>query len=126
MVLTLMKFKLSLTTQGWSLSSRSFCLMPIKDFPKTSTTGNLKFLTHVYLRLFVIINGNCIRKDLDFENIVLTNFNDGIYIGDLIDLVSNKKLSMLNAKEIAFRIIDGDQSSPESLMKLMRLEESGD
>jgi Asp-tRNA(Asn)/Glu-tRNA(Gln) amidotransferase B subunit len=67
-------------------------------------------------RLFVIVNGNCVKKDLDFEDVVLNKFNEGVYIGELIDLVRDKKVSILNAKEIAFKIIDGLKSSPSQLM----------
>jgi len=41
----------------------------------------------VYNWLFMIVNGNCSKKDLDFEYVVLNNFNNGQYIGDLMDLL---------------------------------------
>lgn len=42
----------------------------------------------------------------------MKNFNNGLHVGSLIDFVKEEKLSILNAKEIAFRMIDGDIRSP--------------
>ena len=45
----------------------------------------------------------------------MNNFDGSKKLTDLIDLVQSGKLSLLNAKEIAYIIIDGDQRSPSEI-----------
>lgn len=64
-------------------------------------------------RLYGFIQGNVTKKDLDFNKIVYHNFDRHVKIEKLIDLVTSGKLSPLNAKEVAYIIIDGDLRLPE-------------
>lgn len=50
-----------------------------------SLIGNI--FSIIFFRLFVIIYGNVVKKDLDFSQVVYQNFKEGAYIEELIDLV---------------------------------------
>ena len=66
-------------------------------------------------RLYGFIQGNVTKKELDFESIVKVNFAQGAKIEELIDMVSASQLSLINAKEIAYLIIDGDVRPPAAI-----------
>ena len=70
-----------------------------------------------YLSVFRIyrhILGNCIKKDLDFRNIVLNHFGLKKLV-DLLSLIKDSRISVANGKEIMMRIIDGDQRMPTEI-----------
>ncbi len=58
--------------------------------------------------------GNCIKKDLDFRNIVLNHFGLKKLV-DLLSLIKDSRISVANGKEIMMRIIDGDQRMPTEI-----------
>lgn len=60
------------------------------------------------------ILGNCIKKDLDFRNIVLNHFGLKKLV-DLLSLIKDSRISVANGKEIMMRIIDGDQRMPTEI-----------
>lgn len=66
----------------------------------------------LHIRLYGFIHGNTTKKELDFHQIFTENFDQGKKVESLIDLVSGGKLSLLNAKELAYIIIDGDKRDP--------------
>ena len=52
------------------------------------------------------IQGNCIKKDLEFETIIQEQF--GVKkLNELLGLVQSSQVSQANAKDIMMRIIDG-------------------
>jgi Asp-tRNA(Asn)/Glu-tRNA(Gln) amidotransferase B subunit len=71
----------------------------------------------VFNWLYGFIQGNVTKKELDFHQVIIENFNQTEKIEELIDLVSAGNLSLLNAKEIAYIIIDGDKRSATSIVK---------
>ena len=75
-----------------------------------SSTG--KELSSHHGRLYGFIQGNVTKKELDFENIVKVNFAEGFKIEELIDMVASSQLSLINAKDIAYLIVDGDTRAP--------------
>jgi Asp-tRNA(Asn)/Glu-tRNA(Gln) amidotransferase B subunit len=54
------------------------------------------------------------KKELDFQKILFETFTLR-KLSQIIDLVSSQKLSLINAKEIAYRIIDGEARDPQSI-----------
>ena len=42
----------------------------------------------------------------------MERFDGGKKVGELIDLVSSGELTLLNAKEVMFKIVDGETKSP--------------
>eukprot|EP00347_Sterkiella_histriomuscorum_P014226 403361690 len=75
------------------------------------------FFTHIY--------GNIQKKGLDLLPIINKNFKNGDYVAELIDLVSNEKLSINNAKMIAYKIIDGDLREPLQIAQFENLLSTG-
>jgi len=76
-------------------------------------SGRLNSLVYV-CRVYKHILGNCIKKDLDFEQIVLQNFGSSKLI-DLLSLIKDQKVSVANSKEIMMRIIDNDSRTPTEI-----------
>lgn len=52
--------------------------------------------------------GNVAKKDLDLEETLANNFQNGELLGGLIDLVSSKKVTASIAKDLMYDIIDGE------------------
>ena len=68
----------------------------------------------IFFRIYGIIAGNVTKKELDLQEVLEKKFTSP-KISHLIDLVTSGKLSLLNAKELAYRIIDGDTREPEAI-----------
>lgn len=69
--------------------------------------------------------GNVSKKDLDFMSVLQNNFNQGVLLADLIDLIEvQKKLSASNGKSILYSIIDDKFDHDLSLQDII-LEELG-
>ncbi|CDW85381.1 aspartyl glutamyl-trna amidotransferase subunit b [Stylonychia lemnae] len=75
----------------------------------------------IYNWIFVFVNGQVIKKDLNLFEIIQSNCKDGQYIADLIDLVKTEKLQILNAKDILYRIIDGDGRIPIAIAESLNM-----
>ena len=65
--------------------------------------------------MYGFIHGNIAKKELNFEKIITENFNKNEKIDELIDLVTSGNISLLNGKEIAYIIIDGDKRNPTDI-----------
>lgn len=71
------------------------------------------------------VYGNVSKKDLDFMSVLQNNFNQGVLLADLIDLIEvQKKLSASNGKSILYSIIDDKFDHDLSLQDII-LEELG-
>ena len=57
--------------------------------------------------MYGIISGNVTKKELDLQKVIEEIFTQR-KLSQIIDLVTSSKLSLINAKEIAYRIIDGE------------------
>ncbi len=64
-----------------------------------------------YCRIYGIIAGNVTKKELDLQKVIEETFTQR-KLSQIIDLVITSKLSLINAKEIAYRIIDGELRDP--------------
>ena len=71
-------------------------------------------------RIYGIIAGNVTKKELDLKNIIEETFTQR-KLSQVIDLVISSKLSLINAKEIAYRIIDGEQRDPIAIAEAENL-----
>jgi Asp-tRNA(Asn)/Glu-tRNA(Gln) amidotransferase B subunit len=71
-------------------------------------------------RIYGIIAGNVTKKELDLKNIIEETFTQR-KLSQVIDLVISSKLSLINAKEIAYRIIDGEQRDPLAIAEAENL-----
>lgn len=49
---------------------------------------------------------------------VMERFDGGKKIGELIGLVTTGELTLLNAKEVMFKIVDGEEGSPYDIAKI--------
>jgi Asp-tRNA(Asn)/Glu-tRNA(Gln) amidotransferase B subunit len=65
------------------------------------------------------------KKELDFQKILSETFTQR-KLSQIIDLVSSQKLSLINAKEIAYRIIDGETRDPQVIAESENLLETTD
>ena len=70
--------------------------------------------------MYGIIAGNVTKKELDLKNIIEETFTQR-KLSQVIDLVISSKLSLINAKEIAYRIIDGEQRDPLAIAEAENL-----
>ena len=61
----------------------------------------------MHYRMYGIIAGNVTKKELDLQKVIEETFTQR-KLSQIIDLVITSKLSLINAKEIAYRIIDGE------------------
>ena len=75
--------------------------------------------------MYGIISGNVTKKDLDLQQVLEQTFTQR-KLSQIIDLVSSSKLSLINAKEIAFRIIDGETRDPVKIAEAENLLESSE
>lgn len=73
--------------------------------------------------MYGIIAGNVTKKEFDLKDVLQRTFTLN-KIEQLIDLVVNGKLSLLNAKELAFRIIDGETREPLAIAEQENLIET--
>ena len=71
-------------------------------------------------RIYGIIAGNVTKKELDLKNVIEEIFTQR-KLSQVIDLVISSKLSLINAKEIAYRIIDGEQRDPLAIAEAENL-----
>ena len=71
-------------------------------------------------RIYGIIAGNVTKKELDLKNIIEETFTQR-KLSQVIDLVISSKLSFINAKEIAYRIIDGERRDPLAIAEAENL-----
>lgn len=74
----------------------------------------------VFNWIYGIIAGNVTKKELDLKNIIEETFTQR-KLSQVIDLVISSKLSLINAKEIAYRIIDGEQRDPLAIAEAENL-----
>ena len=65
--------------------------------------------------MYNYIKGYAKKKDLNFEMVVKVRFNEGEKIAQIIDMVNSKNLTILNAKEVMYKIVDGDLRSPHDI-----------
>lgn len=65
------------------------------------------------------------KKDLDLQQVLEQTFTLR-KLSQIIDLVTSSKLSLINAKEIAYRIIDGETRDPLTIAEAENLLESSD
>ena len=65
-------------------------------------------------RIYRNILGNCIKKDVDFRQVVLHNFGLKKLV-DLLQLIKDSQISVANGKEIMMKIIDGDERMPTEI-----------
>lgn len=116
-------FKMHLIILGAYQFLRNF---RIQEIPKLFLTGNLilNFLIFNF-RIYGIILGNVTKKELDFQKILQETFTQR-KLSQIIDLVSSQKLSLINAKEIAYRIIDGETRDPQAIAESENLLETTD
>ena len=70
--------------------------------------------------MYGIIAGNVTKKELDLKNVIEEIFTQR-KLSQVIDLVISSKLSLINAKEIAYRIIDGEQRDPLAIAEAENL-----
>jgi Asp-tRNA(Asn)/Glu-tRNA(Gln) amidotransferase B subunit len=72
--------------------------------------------------MYGIIAGNVTKKELDLQKVISETFTQR-KLSQIIDLVISSKLSLINAKEIAYRIIDGEQRDPLAIAEAENLVE---
>lgn len=70
--------------------------------------------------MYGIIAGNVTKKELDLQKVIQETFTQR-KLSQIIDLVISSKLSLINAKEIAYRIIDGEQRDPLAIAEAENL-----
>ena len=70
--------------------------------------------------MYGIIAGNVTKKELDLKKVIQETFTQR-KLSQIIDLVISSKLSLINAKEIAYRIIDGEQRDPLAIAEAENL-----
>jgi len=68
----------------------------------------------VFKWMYEIIYGNIEKKGLDFETVIEKSFGHK-RLSDLIELIDDEKVNRNNAKEIAFKIVDGDTRMPSEI-----------
>ncbi len=71
-------------------------------------------------RMYGIIAGNVTKKELDLQKVIEETFTQR-KLSQIIDLVITSKLSLINAKEIAYRIIDGELRDPLAIAEAENL-----
>lgn len=81
--------------------------------PTLRSNGKSIELTHVR-RIYKHILGNCLKKDLNFRDVVLQKFGLKKLV-DLLSLLKDSQISVANGKEIMMRIIDGDERMPTEI-----------
>ena len=79
--------------------------------PKVVFNWYLILLLTSLLGFTGIIAGNVMKKEFDLQ-VVLEQTFTASKISQLLDLVISGQLSLLNDKELAFSIIDGDTRDP--------------
>jgi len=70
--------------------------------------------------MYGIIAGNVTKKELDLQKVIEETFTQR-KLSQIIDLVITSKLSLINAKEIAYRIIDGELRDPLAIAEAENL-----
>ena len=74
----------------------------------------------MHYRMYGIIAGNVTKKELDLQKVIEETFTQR-KLSQIIDLVISSKLSLINAKEIAYRIIDGELRDPLAIAEAENL-----
>lgn len=106
---------------------------PSRSTPSSSTTGKSKhssvlslfkglnvckfcansifvFLFRIYEHIF----GNVDKKDLNFQKVIEENFGHKKLV-ELITMVHEQKITVANAKQVMFAIVDGDERMPSEI-----------
>ena len=81
--------------------------------PTLRSNGKSIKLIHVH-RIYKHILGNCLKKDLNFRDVVLHKFGLKKLV-DLLSLLKDSQISVANGKDIMMRIIDGDERMPTEI-----------
>ena len=74
-----------------------------------------KFDAHLTFEwIYRHILGNCLKKDLDFKQVVMKTFGSK-KLQDLLQIIQDGQISVANGKDVMMRVIDGDQSMPSQI-----------
>ena len=58
--------------------------------------------------------GNCVKKDLDFQEVLSVNFGGG-RLTEFLKMIHEDKISVANAKIVMMRVIDGEGDCPQAI-----------
>ena len=65
-------------------------------------------------RIYEHIYGNCEKKDLEFQKVIEENFGHKKLV-ELITMVHEQAITVANAKQVMFAIVDGDERMPSTI-----------